>query len=177
MANGRGGRTPPERCTPRTPDHGIEERIVAVNRWRSAVPRVMTAALWAATGATLVRPAEAQLRKSPGAAIGQQVVVRVAMILADSADYVPLVREDLDVRGNPDRVTLTTDDAGVVTALMAPGTHEVVTVQPVWWRGRRLSWSVPFDVHPGMSEVLLTLNNATVLDAKATVTAGRITSV
>lgn len=146
-------------------------------KWRAVVPGVVAAALCAAAGVALARPAQAQLRKAPGAAIGQQVVVRVSMILADSADYVPLVREDLDVRGNPDSVTLTTDDAGVVTALMARGTHQVVTVQPVWWRGRRLTWSVPFDVHPGMSEVLLTLGNATVLDAKATVTADRITSV
>lgn len=141
------------------------------------VRTVLTAAASALCLAGLASTSGAQVRVAPGAAIGRQVVVRVSMVLADSGNYVPLVREDVDVRGTPDSVTLTTNDAGGATALLTPGAHQAVAVQPVWWRGHRLTWRVPFDVHPGMGEVLLTLQNATVLDAPSAVTAARISSV
>jgi hypothetical protein len=142
---------------------------------------VASAALMAVVSCTcaaaLVRAAGAQVRMAPGAQIGEQVVVRLYVVLADSNAYVPLVREDLDVRGTPDSLTLTTNDAGGATVLLAPGPHQAVAIQAVWWRGHRLTWRVPFDVHPGMGDVLLTLQNATVLDAPSRLTASRISSV
>lgn len=110
-------------------------------------------------------PAGGQVRKAPGAVVGDQVVVQLYVILADSANYMPVTRRHLDVRGQPDSLVLTTNDAGGATALLSPGPHNAVTATPVWWHGRRLTWSVPFDVHQGMAEVLLTLGNATVIDS------------
>lgn len=111
----------------------------------------------------LAVPLGAQVRKASGSAAGDKVVVQLYVILADSGDYVPLVRTALGVRGNPDSLMLTTNDAGGVTAMLTPGAHQAITTEPVWWRGRQLTWSVPFDVHQGMGEVLLTLGNATVV--------------
>jgi len=89
------------------------------------------AALPFACTAALASGAGAQVRKAPGAQIGEQVVVRLYVVLADSNAYVPLVREDLDVRGAPDSLTLTTNDAGGATVLLAPGAHQAVAIQPV----------------------------------------------
>ena len=64
-----------------------------------------------------------------------------------------------------------TDDAGGTTALVSAGRHEAVTIEPVWWHGRRLTWKVPFDVHAGMATILLTERNATVADSSRAVIA------
>jgi len=106
-------------------------------------------------------PGEGQIRKMTGAAVGDQIVVQLYAILADTTAYVPVARQHLELRGAGDSLTLITNDAGGVTVLLSPGPHYAVLRGPVWWTGRRLTWNVPFDVHPDMGEVLLTLRNAT----------------
>lgn len=118
--------------------------------------------------------AHAQVRKTPGTAIGDQVVVQLYIVLADSGHFVPLARHDLEILG-PGNAMRVTDDAGGTTALVPVGPHEAVTVEPVWWHGRRLTWKVPFDAHAGMANVLLTERNAVVVDSShAVIAAGEV---
>jgi hypothetical protein len=118
--------------------------------------------------------AQAQVRKVPGTSIGNQVVVQVYLVLADSTHFLPLAHHDLEIVGETN-VMRVTDDAGGTTALVSTGPHQAVTLDPVWWHGRRLTWKVPFDAHAGMATVLLTERNATVVEpSRAVIASGDV---
>ncbi|HUQ21267.1 MAG TPA: hypothetical protein VM099_16765 [Gemmatimonadaceae bacterium] len=55
---------------------------------------------------------------------------------------------------------ITTDDAGIATAWLAPGNYRVTTGTPVTWSGRTYSWDLLVAVTPGMGPLTLSEANA-----------------
>jgi hypothetical protein len=111
----------------------------------------------------------AQIRREPGLVIDGKVVVRVRVSLRDANtpyDADPIGGMQLRFfRSEVDSIVATTDEAGTLTTLLAPGKYRVVSAGDVVWKGNRYSWSVPISVVEGMSVVELREGNATVVSS------------
>ena len=108
--------------------------------------------------------ATAQVRADPGVVIGNRVAVRVNVTLADEeTSYFP-VRGLLLVftRSPADTVLGRTDEAGVVTLLLAPGDYQVVSRAASQFKGAWYTWAIPVTVKPEMRAVELNRSNARV---------------
>lgn len=123
----------------------------------------LSAVLAAATllGTTAVR---AQVRADPGVVIGGRVAVRVNVTLADEdTPYSPVRGLTLAfTRTASDTVLGRTDDAGVLTVLLPPGSYTISAPTSYVWKGTRYSWSVPVAVVADMRAVDLDRSNARV---------------
>jgi len=106
----------------------------------------------------------AQERADPGVVIGNRIAVRVNVTLADEdTPYSPA--RDLALafaRAGADTVVARTDDAGVITVLLARGDYVVSTQRPYQWKGSWFTWSVPISVREDMPAVELNRANARV---------------
>ena len=108
--------------------------------------------------------ATAQVRADPGVVIGNRVAVRVNVTLADEeTSYFP-VRGLLLVftRSPADTVLGRTDEAGVVTLLLAPGDYQVASRAASQFKGAWYTWAIPVTVKPEMRAVELNRANARV---------------
>jgi hypothetical protein len=127
-----------------------------------------TAILAATTllGTTALR---AQIRADPGVVIGGRVAVRVNVTLADEdTPYSPVRGLTLAfTRPASDTVLGRTDEAGVVTVLLPPGSYTISAPTSYAWKGAWYSWSVPVAVVADMPAVNLDRSNARV-SGKAT---------
>jgi hypothetical protein len=101
---------------------------------------------------------------TPGAEVNGHISVQVNATLNDGiGEYQPVSGLTLTLyRGATDRVTLRTDDAGVLRFAIAPGSYRLSTPEPVYWHGRSYRWNVPLVVQPRMGIVSLTVANAVV---------------
>jgi hypothetical protein len=107
----------------------------------------------------------AQVRADPGVVIGNRIVVRVNVTLADEeTPYSPVRELTLAFTGGsaPDTVTGRTDEAGVVTVLLPAGKYVVSAQRPYAWKGTWYTWRVPIDVRIDMSAIDLNRANARV---------------
>ena len=109
----------------------------------------------------------AQIRREPGLVIDGKVVVRVRITLRDANtpyDADPIGGMQVRFfRSEVDSTVATTDEAGTLTTLLAPGKYRVVSAGNVLWKGNRYSWSVSISVVEGMPVVELREGNATVV--------------
>jgi len=123
----------------------------------------LVAALFAAL------PLHAQVRADPGVVIGNRIAVRVNVTLADEdTPYSPVRGLALAfTRAGSDTVIGRTDEAGVVTVLLAPGDYIVSAVRPYAWKGTTYTWSMPVAVRADMHAVELSRSNAKVNGASA----------
>jgi hypothetical protein len=67
----------------------------------------------------------------------------------------------LIVTESGDRTATTTNDAGVSSSWLTPGTYRFVTPDAVSWNGKKYAWDVVVPVKAGMGVVKLTQANAT----------------
>lgn len=67
----------------------------------------------------------------------------------------------LIVTDGGDRTATTTNDAGVASSWLAPGTYRFVTPDAVSWNGKKYTWDLLVPVKAGMSVIKLTQENAT----------------
>lgn len=109
-------------------------------------------------------PALGQVRADPGVVIGNRVAVRVNVTLADDdTPYYPVRGLTLQfVRPAADTVLGRTDEAGVLTVLLAPGEYRMTSPRPVQWKGSWYSWSMPVVVRADMRAIELGRGNARV---------------
>jgi hypothetical protein len=109
-------------------------------------------------------PVSAQVRADPGVVIGNRIVVRVNVTLADEETPYSPVRDIAlaFARAGADTVVARTDEAGVITVLLPVGDYVVSTRQPYQWKGRSFTWSVPISVRVDMPAVELNRANARV---------------
>jgi hypothetical protein len=116
-------------------------------------------------------PLAAQVRADPGVVIGSKIAVRVNATLADEETPYSPVRGLLlaFTRPSADTVVGRTDEAGVVTVLLPPGTYTVSARQPYAWKGTWYTWSVPITVRADMASIELSRANAKVDRAGARV--------
>jgi hypothetical protein len=112
-------------------------------------------------GATAVH---SQVRADPGVVIGGRVAVRVNVTLADDdTPYSPVRGLTLAfTRPASDTVLGRTDEAGVVTVLLPPGSYTVSAPTSYPWKGGYYTWSVPVSVQADMQAVELSRSNARV---------------
>lgn len=66
----------------------------------------------------------------------------------------------LIVSRNGDRISVRTNDAGVATAWMPPGSYRVVNPNPVEWAKRAYTWDLVTLVKAGMAAIRLSQENA-----------------
>jgi hypothetical protein len=106
----------------------------------------------------------AQVRADPGVVIGGRVAVRVNVTLADEdTPYSPVRGLTLAfTRPASDTVLGRTDEAGVVTVLLPPGSYTISAPTSYAWKGAHYSWSVPVAVVADMPPVNLDRSNARV---------------
>ena len=111
-----------------------------------------------------VVPVAAQVRADPGVVIGNRIAVRVNVTLADEeTPYYPVRGLILAFTRPPsDTVLGKTDEAGVVTVLLAPGDYVVTARSAFAFKGTWYSWSVPVSVQRDMHAVDLSRSNARV---------------
>ena len=109
-------------------------------------------------------PVSAQVRADPGVVIGNRIAVRVNVTLADEeTPYSPVRDIALSfARPGADTVVARTDEAGVITVLLAVGDYVVSTRQPYQWKGSSFTWSVPISVRVDMPAIELNRANARV---------------
>ena len=125
--------------------------------------------------ATLSRPVAAQVRADPGTVINGRVAVRVYVTLSDEeTSYAPIGGVNLRFfRTTADTIVVVrTDQAGAVTAMLAPGEYRLMSTSPVDWKGSRYSWNQLVQVRSGLPTIELTAasaeRTAIVIDAQAT---------
>src|SRR3982750_3636151 len=106
----------------------------------------------------------AQVRADPGVGIGGRVAVRVNVTLDDEdTPYSPVRGLTLAfTRPASDTVFGRTDEAGVVTVLLPPGSYTISAPTSYPWKGAWYSWSVPVAVRADMPAVDLGRSNARV---------------
>jgi hypothetical protein len=109
-------------------------------------------------------PMSAQVRADPGVVIGNRIAVRVNVTLADEdTPYSPVRFLPLSfTRSGADTVEGRTDEAGVLTVLLAPGDYVVTTPRPYAWQGTWYTWSTPIKVRANMPAIDLNRSNARV---------------
>jgi hypothetical protein len=109
-------------------------------------------------------PLRAQVRADPGVVIGGRIAVRVNVTLADEdTPYSPVRGLTLAfTRPASDTVLGRTDEAGVVTVLLPPGSYTVTAPTSYPWKGAYYTWSVPIAVRPDMPAIDLSRTNARV---------------
>jgi hypothetical protein len=116
--------------------------------------------------ATLIgaAPVVAQVRADPGVVIGGRIAVRVNVTLADEeTPYSPVRGLTLAfTRPASDTVFGRTDEAGVVTVLLVPGSYTIAAPTPYPWKGVWYRWSVPAVVRADMQAIDLSRTNARV---------------
>jgi hypothetical protein len=59
------------------------------------------------------------------------------------------------VAENGDTASIRTDDAGIATAWVRPGTYRFMTTDPITWQGRSYSWDVTLRIEPGTGAIRL----------------------
>ena len=106
----------------------------------------------------------AQVRADPGVVIGGRVAVRVNVTLEDEdTPYSPVRGLTLAfTRPASDTVLGRTDEAGVVTVLLPPGSYTISAPTSYPWKGAWYSWSVPVAVRADMPAIDLSRSNARV---------------
>jgi len=109
-------------------------------------------------------PALGQVRADPGVVIGDRVAVRVNVTLADDeTPYYPVRGLALQfTRPASDTVIGRTDEAGVLTVLLAPGEYRMTSARPFAWKGSWYTWSMPVVVRADMRAIELGRGNARV---------------
>src|SRR5688572_24840859 len=109
-----------------------------------------------------VVPVAAQVRADPGVVIGNRIVVRVNVTLGDEeTPYYPVRGLILAFTRPPaDTVLGRTDEAGVVTVLLAPGDYVVTAPSAFTFKGTSYTWRVPIAVQRDMHAVDLSRSNA-----------------
>lgn len=73
----------------------------------------------------------------------------------------------LVVAENGDTVTVQTDDAGIATAFIRPGTYRFVSLDPVAWQGRSYGWDIRLPIEPGTGAITFSQATATTANADA----------
>lgn len=123
-------------------------------------------------------PAAAQVRADPGVVIGNRVAVRVTVTLADDdTPYYPVRGLGLAfARPATDTVFGRTDEAGVVTVLLAPGNYVVASSRPLAWKGAWYGWNLPIVVRADMRAIDLNQRNARVDRSGSRVAAANVRS-
>lgn len=71
----------------------------------------------------------------------------------------------LVVSGSGDSVTIRTDDAGIATAWVPPGTYRFVSLDTIVWLGRSYSWDIGQRIEPGTPEIVFSQATATAATA------------
>jgi hypothetical protein len=71
----------------------------------------------------------------------------------------------LVVAENGDSVTIQTDDAGIATAWLRPGSYRFVTLEPVAWEGRSYLWDLRVQIEPGTGDIRFSQATATTVAA------------
>jgi Outer membrane protein beta-barrel domain len=61
---------------------------------------------------------------------------------------------------NGDRISIRTDDAGMTSAWLRPGSYRFVTPDPLAWQGTEYTWDVVVAVRPGTGIIRLSQANA-----------------
>jgi hypothetical protein len=117
-------------------------------------------------------PLCAQVRADPGVVIGGRIAVRVNVTLADEdTPYSPVRGLTLAfTRPASDTVLGRTDEAGVVTVLLSPGSYTVSAPTSYPWKGAWYTWSVPVAVRADMQAVDLSRSNARVSGSATRIT-------
>jgi hypothetical protein len=67
----------------------------------------------------------------------------------------------LVVAENGDTVTVQTDDAGIATVFVRPGTYRFLSLEPVDWQGRSYSWDIHLPIEPGTGAITFSQATAT----------------
>lgn len=62
---------------------------------------------------------------------------------------------------NGDTVSIRTDDAGIATAWLRPGTYRFMTTEPTTWQGRSFSWDITVAIAPGTGAIRFSQTTAT----------------
>ena len=134
--------------------------------------RIAVVALLFATG--LSRTVAAQVRADPGTVINGRVAVRVYVTLSDEeTPYAPIRGVSLRFfRTTADTIVVVrTDQAGSVTAMLAPGEYRLMSTSPVDWKGSRYTWNQLVQVRSGLPTIELTAasaeRSAIAIDAQA----------
>ncbi|HEU4565799.1 MAG TPA: hypothetical protein VFS05_14160 [Gemmatimonadaceae bacterium] len=127
---------------------------------RHVVPAVLILAAAALPGTS-----PAQVRFVPGAVVDGKVVTKVVVTLFDEETrYHPvdslrmaLIRTD---SARADTTLLTTDQVGVVVALLPAGDYTLESLAAVPWKGKLYRWYVPLRIEYGIDAIDLTPGNA-----------------
>jgi hypothetical protein len=62
-----------------------------------------------------------------------------------------------------DTLSIRTDDAGIATAWLRPGTYRFMTTDPITWQGRSYTWDVAVPIAPGTGAIRFSQANATLV--------------
>jgi len=73
----------------------------------------------------------------------------------------------LVVAENGDTVTVQTDDAGIATVFVRPGTYRFQSLEPVDWQGRSYSWDLRLPIEPGTGAITFSQATATTSTVQA----------
>jgi hypothetical protein len=67
---------------------------------------------------------------------------------------------------NGDSTSIRTDDAGIATAWVRPGTYRFMTTEPITWHGRSYRWDIAVPIAPGTGAIRFSQATATVSGAR-----------
>lgn len=66
---------------------------------------------------------------------------------------------------NGDTISIRTDDAGIATAWIRPGTYRFMTAEPITWQGKSYRWDITVPIAPGTGAIRFSQANATAVAA------------